>query len=188
MTCMRLLRAAGKSVPPSFCQAICGTGCPTAAHSKRAIAPARMVKSMGIFVNEGSTKEKLVIPKWINETYFSYIEQHFLNTLLGPKNAREAHNLNLSVASKEKGRKLWSMWDGLDQNLISANSLLHDLSIVPWNKSILFTSCEEKINVFPSYYIDFVRITSNWVCCLVFFYTMVQHNGARCKTEWWSWK
>lgn len=56
ITCMRLSRAAGKSVPPSFCQAICGAGCPRAAHSKRAMAPARMVRSMGVLVNEGSTE------------------------------------------------------------------------------------------------------------------------------------
>lgn len=58
ITCIRRSRAAGKSVPPSFCQAIWGEGCPTAAHSSRAVVPARMVRSMGILVKEGSTVQQ----------------------------------------------------------------------------------------------------------------------------------
>lgn len=55
MTCMRRSRAAGKSVPPSFCQAIWGLGWPVAAHSRRAIVPVRMAMSWGILVNDGNT-------------------------------------------------------------------------------------------------------------------------------------
>lgn len=58
ITRMRRSRAAGKSVPPSFCHATCGVGCPSAAHSKRAFVPVRTVMSRGVFTNEGSTVAK----------------------------------------------------------------------------------------------------------------------------------
>lgn len=55
ITRMRRSRAAGKSVPPSFCHATCGVGCPSAAHSNRAFVPVRIVMSRGVLTNEGST-------------------------------------------------------------------------------------------------------------------------------------
>lgn len=58
MTCILLSLAAGKSVPPSFCQEICGGGWPSAAHSSRAMAPVRMVRSMGVFRKEGNSGSK----------------------------------------------------------------------------------------------------------------------------------
>lgn len=66
MTCILLSLAAGKSVPPSFCQEIWGVGWPSAAHSSRAIAPVRMVRSMGVFRKEGSSGSK--------ETWFQYFQ------------------------------------------------------------------------------------------------------------------
>lgn len=55
MTCIRRSRAAGKSVPPSFCQAICGAGWPSAAHSSLAVWPVLMVLSLGVFTKDGRT-------------------------------------------------------------------------------------------------------------------------------------
>lgn len=55
ITRMRRSRAAGKSVPPSFCHATWGVGCPSAAHSNRAFVPVRIVMSRGVLTNEGST-------------------------------------------------------------------------------------------------------------------------------------
>ncbi len=56
ITCILRSRAAGKSVPPSFCQAIWGDGWPSAAHSSLAIVPVRIVRSMGVLRKDGSSK------------------------------------------------------------------------------------------------------------------------------------
>ena len=56
---MRRSLAAGKSSPPSFCQAISGSGTPLAAHSNRAMLPARTVTSVGVLVKEGNTEIKI---------------------------------------------------------------------------------------------------------------------------------
>lgn len=61
MTCIRRSRAAGKSVPPSFCQAIWGAGWPSAAHSNLAVWPVRMVLSLGVLRKDGRTVEKGII-------------------------------------------------------------------------------------------------------------------------------
>lgn len=58
MTCIRRSRAAGKSVPPSFCQAICGAGWPSAAHSSLAVWPVLMVLSLGVFMKDGRTGDR----------------------------------------------------------------------------------------------------------------------------------
>lgn len=55
MTCMRRSLAAGKSVPPSFCQAIWGAGWPSAAHSSLAVWPVLMVLSRGVLTKDGRT-------------------------------------------------------------------------------------------------------------------------------------
>ena len=60
-------RAAGKSVPPSFCQAIWGLGWPVAAHSRRAVVPVRMAMSWGILVKEGNTagQTESSVERWV---------------------------------------------------------------------------------------------------------------------------
>jgi len=56
ITCMRRSLAAGKSLPPSFCHAISGVGCPLAAHSRRAVFVVFTVISAGVFTNAGKTE------------------------------------------------------------------------------------------------------------------------------------
>lgn len=53
ITCMRRSLAAGKSLPPSFCHAISGGGCPLAAHSRRAVFLVFTVMFPGVFTNVG---------------------------------------------------------------------------------------------------------------------------------------
>lgn len=86
ITCMRRSRAAGKSVPPSFCQAIWGEGWPTAAHSSLAVAPARILRSIGILVKEGSTgndKKTLNLCHW-RLWQAAYGSRHIPNNWLIP--------------------------------------------------------------------------------------------------------
>lgn len=55
ITCIRRSRAAGKSLPPSFCHAISGEGSPSAAQSSRAVWSTRTVIFDGFFVKVGNT-------------------------------------------------------------------------------------------------------------------------------------
>ncbi|TNN38197.1 hypothetical protein EYF80_051646 [Liparis tanakae] len=61
ITCILRSRAAGKSVPPSFCHAICGAGWPSAAHSSLAMVPVRMFCTSASYSTSPSFRQAVAI-------------------------------------------------------------------------------------------------------------------------------